>query len=800
MNEEIKRRIEELSEALVLAESSDLQALASLHTRLEEIVQWAQESGHSDIASASAASAGSLESIILDESPDANKSLETVGRTVSAIQDIICHGRPPGEVNLMGASGTHQSTPDSSGETSVSIPETSNRTFHPQPSRPEQIELTVSPAESEDRAAVDKDKTSAATASEAQAAKPKSFEGDTSLLGDFVSEALEHLEAADMNLLTLETEPGDTDSLNAVFRAFHTIKGVAGFLMLDDIGSLAHEAESLLDRARKGQTSLGGSAMDVVFDIVDALRRLVGRLRDSLTTGEALASDDSLPQLLARIRAAASGDLSQPERISAPVATEGLKLGEILVRIGAASQEKVNSALEKQQGTAGGRRLGELLVREGDIAAKDVAHALRAQKSETARQAASLKEMVKIDAERFDRLLDTIGELVIAETMVSQSDELKGAVSSQLARHLSQLDKITRELQEMATSLRMVPIRSTFQKMARLVRDLAKKAGKQVEFVTFGEDTELDKTVVDRIGDPLVHMVRNAVDHGIEASIEERRKAGKRDVGRIELRAFHKGGNIYIEIQDDGRGLDRDEILAKAIERGMAREGESPTERDIFNFIFEPGFSTAKVVTDISGRGVGMDVVRRNIEALRGQVEIRSETGKGSVFIIRMPLTLAIIDGMVVRVGPERYIIPTLSIIRSVRPERSDLSTVLARGEMLSIRGKLIPLFRLSKLFGIDGGEQDPTKGLVVVIEDDGQQAGLLVDGLLGQQQIVIKTLGEAMRGIPGISGGAIMPDGRVGLILDVDGLVRLANSPNGNGAHSAGNESARVTGCRALG
>jgi two-component system chemotaxis sensor kinase CheA len=313
--------------------------------------------------------------------------------------------------------------------------------------------------------------------------------------------------------------------------------------------------------------------------------------------------------------------------------------------------------------------------------------------------------------------------------------------------------------------------------MARLVRDLGKKANKPVEFVMAGEDTELDKTVVDRIGDPLVHMIRNAVDHGLEADPEDRKRAGKPETGRVELRAYHKGGNIYIEVEDDGRGLDREAILAKARERGVVDDSDVLSDREIFNLIFEPGFSTAKKVTDVSGRGVGMDVVRRNIEALRGQVEIRSEPGKGSVFIIRLPLTLAIIDGMVIRVGLERYIIPTLSVVMSIRPDKKDLSTVLQRGEMLALQGSLIPLFRLGRLFSVDGAEQDPTKSLVIIVEDDGERTGLVTDELLGQQQIVIKTLGETMRGIPGVSGGAIMPDGQVGLILDVGGLVKLANA-----------------------
>jgi len=322
----------------------------------------------------------------------------------------------------------------------------------------------------------------------------------------------------------------------------------------------------------------------------------------------------------------------------------------------------------------------------------------------------------------------------------------------------------------------MVPVRATFQKMARLVRDLAKKSGKPVRFVMTGEDTELDKTVVDKIGDPLVHMVRNAVDHGLEATPSERARVGKVETGQIELRAFHRGGNIYIEIQDDGRGLNRDAIIAKARERGLLKEGETLPDRELNNLIFNPGFSTAKKITDVSGRGVGMDVVKRNIEALRGQVEIRTEQGRGSTFSIRLPLTLAIIDGMVVRVGTERYIIPTLSIVRTIQPRPDELATVIRRGEMLTLQGQLIPLFRLNRLFNVDNARTKPEESLIVVVEDDRRQTGIMVDELLGQQQIVIKSLGEALRGTPGVAGGAVMPDGQIGLILDIAGLVRLAN------------------------
>jgi len=616
---------------------------------------------------------------------------------------------------------------------------------------------------------------------EQEQTEPKSLAGDVGLLTEFASEAKEHLEAADVHLLNLETNSQDEEAINAVFRAFHTIKGLAGFLGLEEVGSLAHEAENLLDRARKKELELAGSAMDVSFDAVDMLKKLVVNVSDSLSSGTPVAREESLDELLERIKAVIAGKNETEQTVKRPAvgSTDG-KLGEILVESGSATQGAVEDALARQRKAAEEHQIGKLLVEDGKAAAKDVARALRTQQTGSKQRAvAEVKDAIKVDAHRLDRLIETIGELVIAGSMVAQSTELRTGMSADLAGQLNQLDKITRELQEMGMSLRMVPMRSTFQKMARLVRDLARKAGKPVEFVMSGEDTELDKTVVDRIGDPLVHMVRNAVDHGLENSPDDRRRAGKSETGRVELRAFHKGGNIHIEIEDDGRGLDRDKILAKARDRGLVRDNSSLTDRDIYNLIFAPGLSTAKKVTDVSGRGVGMDVVRRNIEELRGQVEINSQARKGSTFTIRLPLTLAIIDGMVVRVAKERYVIPTLSIVRSIRPKREDLSTVLNRGEMLSLQGKLIPLFHLAELFNIEGAEQDATQAQVVVVDENGRQIGLVIDELLGQQQIVIKSLGETLRGIGGLAGGAIMPDGRVGIIVDVSGLVRMVESDN---------------------
>ena len=674
---------------------------------------------------------------------------------------------------------------------------------------------------------------------------------DPEMVMEFVDESLEHLQTADTQILELENNPQDADSLNAVFRAFHTIKGLAGFFELDHIQELSHKAENLLDSARDGELVLQGAVADCAFDSVDLLKNLVGDVRQTIESGEPLPHRDGVNDLLVQIRNILNGDIP-PETDSATDVSPDKKLGEILVETGAISQEELDEALAAQRQDDPERprlgeilvksaktsslkvrkaaaaqledgrheRIGELLVEEGEITREDIAEALREQekpregkklgqklveedkasakdvasalrqqkkargesKTSTSKPAGSssgnkVRESIRVDADRLDHLIETIGEMVIAQSMVQQSlERMTSQHSTGVQRKLDRLDKMTRELQEVGMSLRMVPIRATFQKMARLVRDLSRKSGKKVNFTMSGEHTELDKSLVDQIGDPLVHLIRNAVDHGIETP-EERMTSGKPETGRVALRAFHEGGNIFIEVEDDGGGLNRSAILNKARERGVIQDGEELSDEEVYNLIFRPGFSTNEQVTDISGRGVGMDVVKRNIEAMRGQVEVRSEPGEGSTFSIRLPLTLAIIDGMVIRVGDERYVLPTLSIEQSVRPTGEDISSVLEKGRMLEFQGHEIPMYHLGNLFGIDEAEEECTEALVVVVECDDREVGLVVDELLGQQQIVIKSLGGGLQQQPGLSGGAIMPDGKVALILDIAGLVMLAET-----------------------
>lgn len=384
------------------------------------------------------------------------------------------------------------------------------------------------------------------------------------------------------------------------------------------------------------------------------------------------------------------------------------------------------------------------------------------------------RESVRVDGERLDDMITQIGELVIGVSMVEEEWAEKHPGSDSPA--VVQLSKIVRELQERSLSLRMIPIGACFQKMARVVRDLSRKLGKKIEFVTSGEETELDKTVVDKIGDPLLHMIRNAVDHGIE-SVEEREAAGKSPKGKVTLKAFHKGGNIYIEIVDDGKGLNLERIKKKAIERGVITEEDNPSEQELANLIFAAGFSTAEKVTDVSGRGVGMDVVRRNVESLQGSVSVRTKLGEGSTVTVRLPLTLAILDGLTVRLGDEVFVLPLLSVVESIRPSAADLKTVVNRGEVVMLRGEVVPLLRLHELLKINTNVTSASEGLLVIVEEQHRKFALLVDELLGQQQVVIKNLETNFRKVPGVAGATILGNGRVAFILDINGICTLSRS-----------------------
>jgi two-component system chemotaxis sensor kinase CheA len=565
---------------------------------------------------------------------------------------------------------------------------------------------------------------------------------DGDLLREFLAESEEHLNTIEQGVLTLEKCPTDADTLHSIFRAFHTFKGGSGFLNLKPIHTLAHDLESLLDLARQGKMEIDATVIDIILVGADTLRRFVEEIRIQLN-GAALPTPISLPTLplIERIR-------RHINRGTLPSTND---------TAGQASAAPSPSTSPAPQGTASPQ------VTSGGDAPTRPNH----------RSGAGF---VKVDTQKLDGLVDLVGELVIAQSLVAHDPDLQTSQTPQLARHLTQLGRLTAELQRTAMSLRMVRIQATFEKMKRLVRDLSIKAGKQVELVFSGEETELDRNLIEKLEDPLVHMMRNAVDHGVE-SPEKRIAANKSPNGTIQLRAFHRGGNIVIEIKDDGSGISRDRILAKARKQGLLREDESPSDQEVFALIFAPGFSTAEKVTEISGRGVGLDVVRRNISSLRGKIEIASTPGLGATFTISLPLTLAIIDGLIVGVGDQRFILPTLAVRESFRPTAAMISTVQRRGELVNVRNRQCPMLRLHRYLGIEPASEDPTQSIVVVLESDQESRCLLVDQLLGKQEVVIKSLGESFKPCHAIAGAAILGDGRVGLILDVNDLLHPESS-----------------------
>ncbi|WP_310441294.1 chemotaxis protein CheA [Sulfurimonas sp.] len=384
------------------------------------------------------------------------------------------------------------------------------------------------------------------------------------------------------------------------------------------------------------------------------------------------------------------------------------------------------------------------------------------------------KSTIRIDTIKLDELFDSVGELVITQNFIAQNEKIRSIEDEAINRTIETLSKITKKIQDRVMSLRMIAIKDTFEKMKRVVRDTSKKTLKEVHLIIQGEDTEIDKTMIDSLSDPLIHIIRNAIDHGLESDSDERLRAGKSADGVIALRAFHKSGNIVISVSDDGRGINKERVLQKAIERGIISENENLTDSQIFSLIMQPGFSTAEAVSDLSGRGVGLDVVKTSIEKLRGKIEIDSNEGCGTTFSIILPLTLAIIDGMLVRTADEIYIIPTLSVVESFRPEKEIVHIIKGRGEFVNLRGECIPIIRLSTVFDINTQRAEAWESILVCVETEGGRIAVMIDELLGRQQVVIKTLGKSLAKIKEISGGAILGNGDIALILNVDELRPL--------------------------
>ena len=546
---------------------------------------------------------------------------------------------------------------------------------------------------------------------------------DPELLSDFVMESKDHLASVEASALKLEEDPSSSEPIHSAFRGFHTIKGLAGFLEFERIRQAAHEIETLLDDARNGKIPVTAAVIDVMLAGADYLSQEVRVVEESLAG-----------------------------RTAAPPVSGGLF-------------EKIRRVMTEQKEA------------QAPVEAAPPNPAPQSPKAAPRPPAADGSNMaIRVDIAKLDHLFDLVGELVIAQSMVRHDPFMEKANNPGIQAHLAQLAHITDEVRKTTMALRMLPIGNLFQRMKRLVRDVSKSLGKLAELELVGEDTELDKNIVDSLADPLMHMVRNAIDHGVELPAD-RVRDGKPATARIALRAFHQSGHMVVEIADDGRGLNRERILAKAREMGLISEGAPLSESEMYHLVFEPGFSTAEQVTDLSGRGVGMDVVKKNIERMRGRIEITTEEGKGTTFAIRLPLTLAIVDGLVVSVGRERYIVPSFAVTEMFRPEPEMLSTLQNQKEMVMVRDRLLPVVRLYQRFGVAPRTTAPEKSLFIVCESQGKPFCLMVDDFVGKHEVVIKGLGECFKNIPGVAGATILGDGRVGLILEMSGV--FSEAPN---------------------
>ena len=654
----------------------------------------------------------------------------------------------------------------------------------------------------------------------------------------FFEESFEGLDIMETGLLNLDSGDADSEEINSIFRAAHSIKGGSGTFGFQNIADFTHIMETLLDEVRDGLRELTHDGINILLKSVDCLRMMMTAASDGgdVDESEVKTNFDALQTILGSDDSTAVASENKTDIATAGAETAGWKIsfaphknfmqfGNDPIRIirelsslgqltGKVDTSKVPDFSDlnpedmylswdlKLKGEATKAVIDDVFAwveDESDISLTELAGQKAEPQKTSSKETAAVKPAAKVPAkeaakagdkkekaasssirvgiDKIDDLINMVGELVITQSMLSLlGDDFNMSRLEKLQEGLIQLDRHTRELQESVMQIRMVPISFTFSRFPRMVRDLSEKLGKNIELVMHGENTELDKTVIEKIGDPLVHLVRNSIDHGIEMPAD-RLAADKPEKGTIQLNAFHRGGNIVIEITDDGKGIDKDVIYQKGVEKGLIEQGAKLSDQQIYDLLFNPGFSTAAEITDVSGRGVGMDVVKKNIMSLGGAIETHSVKGQGSIFSIRLPLTLAILDGQSVSVGSDNYIIPLVSIVESVQPKKESLNMVAGKGETYKLRDEYLPIIRIRDLFNIpDAKADDLEEGLLVVVEADGKRFGVFVDDLLGQQQVVIKSLESNYKRINGVSGATILGDGSVALILDIPSLIRMSD------------------------
>jgi len=552
----------------------------------------------------------------------------------------------------------------------------------------------------------------------------------------FLDEAKELLESVEQCFLGLEKADNDPLILDQILRVAHNIKGSAGAVGFDDLSKLTHKLESVILRLKKGTCTIQAEMVSLLLKCSDFLKLTIDLLRENNSA-----------------------------RIQDGTIEHGL---DAILVCGMCSKEKACRGSACGTGACGFVHRSATIVNESKAEPPSTPVTLAAVRPKSA---ANFDDSIRVALSRIDKLMNNVGELVILQTGLSQTRHL--LQSTVQFETVTQMDKIIRDVQEITLSLRMVPLTQTFQKMQRIARDTSQALSKEVELHVSGEDIELDKNVLEQLSDPLVHLLRNAVDHGLETP-EQRVALGKSKNGHVSLAAYHSGGRVVIEVKDDGKGLDPKKLVTKAVEKGLLRHEDSLTDEQAYQLIFAPGFSTKEEVTNTSGRGVGMDVVKTNITALQGEVSIETALGKGTAFRISLPLTLAIVEAMVVKLGHDRYVVPIVQVSETIQMDRTQISTVGETGQILKLRKENIPVLALNQILGRNDGFSHPWESVGIIVRDNMQKPNcILVDKIVGQQQVVIKQLGDEVNWLSGVMGAAILGDGEAVLILDLQELLR---------------------------
>ncbi|HSA07061.1 MAG TPA: chemotaxis protein CheA [Candidatus Gastranaerophilales bacterium] len=580
---------------------------------------------------------------------------------------------------------------------------------------------------------------------------------DEEFLNDFIQEATEHIENIEINALILEKEPGNEEVINSLFRSYHTVKGLAGFVDQDLIGKIAHQTETLLDGCRKKTIKANKNIVDIILTSSDYIKKICENISVAKDTNF-LKEIESHLEVIFNAEKGIFNDITVELKPENPP-----KLGEILIEEKKINQEDVDKIIEKQKTEHPDLKFGQIAVKEKKVEAKDVIQATRIQQA----KASISEDYMRISTDKVDSLVDMVGELVISQSLIEQFAISQLGTDNIFIANFNRMSRITKDLQNLAMFLRMVPLKSTFQKITRIARDTINELGKNIEFTTSGDETEIDRVITEKLLDPLVHLVKNAISHGIE-SAEDRIKAGKPPKGVIKVNAYNKRGSIYIEIIDDGGGINTERVYQKALEKGLIDTSKEYSDKEIQEFIMLPGFSTVEVANKISGRGVGMDVVKTEIQKIGGKVELNSIKGQGSSFVLKIPVNHAIMNGTVIDIEGSNYILPTINVKQILQPTSDQWIFMQGIRSMIKVREDIIPLVSIKKLFG-KSREEEPV--LIVIIELDQKYKALPVRNVVGRQEVVVKSVNEQFVNLGYVSGMSILGDGKVSLILDIENL-----------------------------